>query len=618
MKRTVALFISFIMIFSCLAAYGASADEIFDSMFNPVYSGKAHIEFSGELKDVPDALDKLDFYRFGAGIADLKLLAQSLSKSTAKLDAAYNVSKDMRKAKMALKYEISAPITVNESLKIESHSAWSMWIDYDFTSEEPVYKIIYKTPLNKKYTVLDLSGEIDPIELSASMPSEESIKDLSKRIAELYKSCAKVSKQGSGYRLTFDDNGFKLFCAGIFDEITKAGEEQLLKASSDMTGIRDFKDYMQDIKDTFSNAAQSMTILGKGGLVIDLKTNGAGYITAENTDINLSLNIYDILDAFNLYNEESGITKANSNLDLTIKSRASISSHNQNVTVDFPVLTDENSVNPMSLLTPENDYYADGQNKWFSLEYEGLPVLTGNYPLFKLSDICGELGFDVKYENGKAAIDTKTSLGIIEYEANSAAAKANGEEITLAVPPAEIDGSLYISSDGAALMNVICNNISYNANDNKTYIYAYYTDPDYIEPEQEYDEEANAYEYLYVYPESKFFIDGDAFYFPVNAFLGELGVGSEEITEKDGVITVETAKSPVFKRLQLRYGSLFFQKDGGSSLSLKYPVKAVNGEFYVSTDFAELMGYKNDSIDIYAYFENGLPECGLQFSKVKK
>ncbi len=617
MKKTVALFISFVMIFSCVAAYGASADEIFDSMFNPVYSGKAHIELSGELKEVPDALDKLDFYRFGAGIADLKLLAQSLSKSTAKLDAAYNISKDMRKAKMALSYEISAPITVNESLKIESHSTWNIWIDYDFTSEAPVYKIIYKTPLNKKYTVLDLSGEIDPIELSASMPSEESIKDLSKRIAELYKSCAKVSKQGSGYRLTFDDNGFKVFCAGIFDEITKAGEEQLLKASSDMAGIRDFKDYMQDIKDTFSNAAQSMTILGKGGLVIDLKTNGAGYITAENADINLSLNIYDILDAFNLYNEESGITKANSNLDLTIKSRASLSSHNQNVTVDFPVLTDENSVNPMTAFIPSPDY-GNSPFKWFSLENEGLPVLAGNYPLFKLSDICDELGFDFKYENGKATVDTKTSLGIIEYEANSAAAKANGEEIALVIPPTEIDGSFYISSNAAALLNVDISSISYDAEGDTTFTYAEYTNPDYVAPDPEEDPESYIPEYLYVYSVKGFFRDGDAFYFPVNAFLGELRVGSEEVTEKDGTITVETAKSPVFKSLQLRYGSLFFQKDGDSSLSLKHPVKAVNGEFFVSTDFAELMGYKAEGIDIYSYPDGRASECGIRFNRIEK
>lgn len=601
MKKTVAFVVAVVMLFGCLTVQGAVADDLFDALFNPVYSGKMHMQLSSEAKSIPQILKSSELFE-SIGMVDFELLAESLLKSKADISGTYNVSKDMKKAKYAMTYEIDSPININDNFRIQANSKWSFWIDYDLTLENPVYKIIYKTPLNKKYVVMDISEAGDFSEVESSLPTDEELLKITKDVSNLYKTYGKISKQGNGYKITFDDNGIKLFIGAMFDMICEMSQTQLLAFEASPSEIRDFQTGVEDMKETFSLASQNFEVLGKGGFVINLSANKGGYITAENLSLDLKLNIYDILNAFGIYNSTSGITKENSEFEAVFNAKAELSSHNRNVSVEFPVLTEENSVDMFGDMGQGYENFedlADVEHRWFSLEEEGLPVIYDGYPMVDLEEMCKSIGFDFAFENGVATVDTKTSLGIFEFEDGEKTAKNENGNQDLKRAAKESEGKIFIGIDDVAVLSVEISNISYYSDGNSTYTYGYFENPDFVEPEEEIWQTTEENFSTAVVENVPLFKEGDAIYFPVAPFLGEFNVGTEEITAKDGVLVVESPKAFGFSRLKLFENSVYVEKDGESIL-LKNPVR-YNNSFYVSTDFAEIFGFELNSIDIYGW-----------------
>lgn len=597
-KRFIALLVTAVMVFGCVTAYGKATDNLFDALFNPVYSGKINMTFSAETKELPKMLEDSNITDGWDSPVDFMLLAESLLKSKGTVHGEYNVSKDMQKAQMAFTYKISSPVCVNECLEIQANSKWSFWIDYDFDAENPTYKIIYKTPLSKKYTYMDMTNLPSADSASTAMPSEEDLKDMTSAVSEIYKSCAKISKQGNGYKIVLDDNGFKLFCAQMFDFAAQVGETQFLKTETAPSEIKDFKTYTEDMKEAFSQASPNFEVLGKGGLVINLSANKGGYVTSENLSLDLKLNIFDILNAFGMYNGTSGITKENSSFEAVFKAKADMSMHNQNVKVEFPLLTDENSVN---LLESQTAVWEEGDlaHKWFSLEDEGLPVICGTSPMIDLEKMCEKLDFDYTYENGVANVDTKTSLGTFEFTDGEKNAKSQNDGQALKTAAAEKGGKLFVGFDGAAVLGVEISNVSYYADEDLTYTYGYFENPDYVEPEEEFWQTTEEnFEIASVENVSIFEEDGKI-YFPVAPFLGEFNVGTEEISVQGKNLSVESPNAYGFSSLKLQADSVYAEKDGESIL-LKSPVR-YRDSFYVAADFAEVFGFELQSMDFYGW-----------------
>ena len=613
MKKILSFLLVICFIFSSCSALGAEYDKAFDALSNTIYSGEFNMSIRTELNEpllIAEVMQNLLFGEEANVPVDLKLLLESLFSSGIDAECTYNISKDYKKADLAMSFISSNPVMINESLKVAAWSKWDMWIQYDFISEVPVYRTIFKTPVSNKYIVMDMSEQLaqSPAMAVSMMPDAEKTALLQEKVISIYKNNSKATKKSNGYRITIDDTGFKNIFIGVFDIITELMNEQFLKLEMSKKDIIQANEGFEQIKEGINTSKDKFSILGKDGFTIDYKVNSLGFITESNSSANISVNVYDIMTAFGSEEEcsDSGITKENSNIDFTIQITETISKHNQNIKVEYPHLTEENSYNPMSEIIHDGDF--SSKYNYFSIEKDGVPMVENSVAYVKLRDVTDKCGFDLSYENGIIYVDTKTSDGTVLLMTNSNMLIKNGDTFELESFIIEKDGITYVTSETLSYLSTEITRVSYESRYDCTSIYFCYINPDYVEPEYDYEYEDEEYieeglsPYFWVeYEEAPVIKDG-IIYIPLYPLLGEFNVATEEISVKDGEIFVSSDNSYIFNTLKFYENSVFTEKDYNQIL-LDNAVLNLNGNFWVGTDFAEkLLNSKLTELGFSGYY----------------
>lgn len=598
MKRIFAQVLIICLVLSGTTVFGAGEDKLFNALTNVIYSGELEMTVGAKLNaplEIIDVLIEADEYGYYEDVpVDFKMLFEGLLNSEYDISCKYNISKDYKKADMYFSLAASNPIDINDSLKIGAWSNWEMWMQYDFISETPVYKMILKTPVSKKYVVFDVSEVLkeSPIASSHLMPDEEYTAEINGKMAALYKENSTVKKTSGGYKMTIDDAGFKNIFLGTFDIIIEMVEEQLLRMNLSESEITEAKSQFNQVKSAVEGSRDKFSIIGKDGFLYDLKVNTLGFITEGDLSLNIGLNVYDIMSAFGMEEEckKTGITKENSKIDFTVNAFEKYSKHNQNVKIDYPVLTEENSFNPVapSGMAESGDYISE--YKYFSVIEEGAPVVLNGKSYVKLRSVAEECGFDISFSDGVVLVDTKTSIGKVEYKLNSKEVKTGEGAFELTEPVIERGGATYVTEEALSYLNNSVNSVYYEGQSNLTYTYCDYYNPDYTEPEYEeetyFETEEGLSEYFWVEAEGSPVVEKEVIYIPLYPLLGEFNVATEEISINDGEIYVESDNSYVFKTLKLNENSIFAEKDG-EELLIDNPVKNIDGNYWVGCDYAE-------------------------------
>ena len=342
-------------------------------------------------------------------------------------------------------------------------------MQYDFASENPVYRIIYKTPVSKTYIVMDMGEQLaaSPSAIAAMMPDTEKIALIQEKVITLYKDNAVVSKKSGGYRIKIGDEGFKNICSGLFGITAELMNEQLLKMSMTESEMTEINARLTQFKDGFEAIKDKLVIFGKDGFTIDMNVNSAGYITGSKTSAHISLNVYDIMTAFGAEDmcSEAGITKENSCIDFTLEETEKYLKINQNVKVEYPVLTEENSYNPMA----ESEYYGGDYaepeyeettyaeevlSPYFWVEYEELPVVKDNVVYIPLYPLLGEFNVgteEISISGGEITVQSDNSyiFSSLKLYENSVLAEKDGEKILIDNPVINIDGNYWVGTDYA-------------------------------------------------------------------------------------------------------------------------------------------------------------------------
>lgn len=607
MKKLFSVLIVMVMMLSMPFAYGEDYDKLFESLAKPVYSGKLEMEMKTELNKPLLIAELADDLMFGGETpVDIKLLLEGLMESTIKADFEYTISEDMKKADMAMSFQASAPLMINENLKLDAWSKWDMWIEYDFLSDTPVYKMVLKTPFLTDYILIDLSETMTAqgLDLNVVMPNMEGAEEYAEKIVESYKANSTISAKGNVYKINFDDAGFKNMFLELFKSIGEVTKNQLTVMQIPEKDVNEATASIYMMNAGFEYAKDKFSILGEDGAEIEIKFNPFGYIAEEKEKFHFALNIYDIMSAFGMAEnaEFSGITKENSDIDFTISATAKFSKHNQKIEVKHPVLTDENTfVVPTGYTEPEE--YPTQYNYFSSFE-EGTPVIINSIRYVKLRNIVEECPFELSYENGTAYINTNSSYGVVEIKADCNDVVVNGETIKVVWPAVEKNDSIYVNEEILKLFGIEINGMSYSASAGETQVWGYYIDPDYVEEEyvEEYVDEEGPSSYFYVDADSRVPVfENGITYIPLFPLLGECNVGTEEISVSNGEITVVSDKAYGFTNLKIFENSLYAEKDGEEIL-LENPVKNIKGEYWAGEDFAEkVLSSQLDYVSIYSY-----------------
>lgn len=596
MKKIFSLILVSCMLLSSLTAFAEGEAKVFEALTKSVYSGEFEVSVNAKLNKpllIADIIENIMFANGEADPVDLKLLLESLINSEIKAEGAYNVSKDYTKADIYLGITASNPVEINESLKVAAWSKWDMWMQYDFGQDVPVYKMILKTPMSKKYIVMDMASQLEEFsaEFMNNLFVEEDMQDIQEKVIALYMDNSKINKKSDWYKITIDDKGFKNIYIGVFDVISGLLEEQYSYMGMSESEISDADEMLNQFKEGFRTVTENFSILGDKGFSIDMKVNSSGYITKSSSLLNIGINVFDILKAFGVEEEysEAGITKENSDIDFNFEIDESLYNQNKNVKISYPVLTEENSYFPMDEIMPEEDYYTGF--KYFSITQKGVPVIEEKETYVKLRAVAEELGFDISYNDGTVYVGTKTADGVVGFKTNSYELEKGGESFALSNMIIEKGGTTFVTSEALSYMGARITHIDYDALNDETYIYIHYEDPDYIEPEyeeeeyEEYEEEGLSQFFWvenYEYP----IIKDDVIYVPLYPLLGEFNVATEEINADGNKISVSSDNSYVFRTLKIYENSLAVEKDGVEIL-IDNPVFKDGDCYWVGTDFTE-------------------------------
>lgn len=376
MKKLVAIICVVTMIFSLsVTAFASDWDVLLQQRYT---SYDATTTFSFELNK---PLEFLSCLNEEAGF-DVKYMIEELFKAkyTAKVQA--EMREDALAAKIAMAINADVPIKLSEDLKFGADVTFYVWMEYDFTNaEDAKYSIIVKNPLNGEYLVMDyfkLMGQIGNADIKSELTEalnkinlEEGIKEIAGISQAAYKKNAALKKVGRNYTVTFTNDGLVDMIFDIVNGYLKS--DYVKSAGVDYSSIG-----MGDIDmATVQALVKGLGIFGENdAYVMKFETNYSGKITQIEDAMHIDFNVCELAAALGASEYDVyPLTKENSDVDITIKSKTVYEKINAKNVVDMPVITDENSIDLYEMLyetyifaEPEYDYEFDGEYEQYQPE----------------------------------------------------------------------------------------------------------------------------------------------------------------------------------------------------------------------------------------------------------
>jgi len=379
----------------------------------------------------------------------------------------------------------------------------SLWADYDF-GQQPAVRQIIKLPAGvaaslpedlagKEYFVMDQkdlpSGEqINPQNYTEML---ESMKNFQSDLVQLLKDHALNKDPGfvvikhlkdqvvngekmSLYQLKLDDKSFKTvlkYALSIFSENEQAknligelismmssiaeGTEAGLDIAMAYSALTDGDARLKDEVDLIASALEDVTMLGGRGIEMNFLINSDGYIVNQNGVFDFYINSQQIEDAFEVLAGDTayeGKEIYSFSFGLAMEFNTDTSSINQDISIDFPVITEENSFdfNDFAGIAPSfgrnmlNMGSRSVKLDFSSTSYEQVyPVKLGSRTFIPLEPISKKLGLKLETKkNGEFALTT--DKGIIKGKAGSTEVLMDDRQQYLPLPVMRIENQLFV------------------------------------------------------------------------------------------------------------------------------------------------------------------------------
>ena len=388
MKKFVAIICIVAMLMSFSATAFADEWDIFSTRYKKY---EATSEFSIVLNK---PLECLAFLSEDAGF-DVKYMIEELTKAkyTAKIQA--EMSDDALMAKIAMAVNADVPVKLSEDLKFGADVTLYMWVEYDFTSvENAKYNVIIKNPLNGKYLTLDyfeVMAESTGVDMKSTLVETYKSIDMNAGADEInalakavYEKHAKMDAVGNEYTVTLTNNALVDMAFDLIVGYFETDYAKSLGVDSSMldTGTVDMA--------TIQALVKGLGIFGENdACVIKAKTNEFGQVVETEEALHIDFNIVELATALGAAPDELyPLTDANSDIDVTFKSKLVYSKINEDNIVELPTLTEDNSDDLMDVLglsytggyTPEGyDGVSTYQPKYFWNNARGMMERSGMY-----------------------------------------------------------------------------------------------------------------------------------------------------------------------------------------------------------------------------------------------
>lgn len=511
MKKVLSMLVAVVLSLNlcAVAVFADNSDSDADKLFEMLYSDMLNASYESTISiknnsswDFIDEIMKAEessddyapaaanYYDLTSQIfdpVDFKILAESAVELSGEMKADYNISENYDKVQMYSKFKLNKPIALNEQLTFSVDTAFEMYMDMDFSDlKNPIYKITINSPLNKKYIYIDYSEVLNQtLSQFSELPVSEEliystlqsyIKNMVNAVKESYKKNSTVTYSNQTYTMKMSDAGFKNCIFDVFDVIMNSTDFISLMAveESDKRKMEnDLNSFKESIK-YFKNVINKVTILGEDGYTATYKVDNDGKLTEFSTELDISINLYDIACAINDQNMIDYFAPAGKEkcqIDIAVKEDCNILKLGE-VTVNYPTLTDENSIDVAKLMKEvlnyygedayqEEDTYTTSNLKYFYGTYDGYRVerngetyiparaIAGSFRMFSENITIDESGI-VTFTSSNSVPPFKT----LAFYENGNSVFIDGVEFWIDNPTFEEDGTTYIPISALKLMNI--------------------------------------------------------------------------------------------------------------------------------------------------------------------
>lgn len=431
MKRFIALLVALMMLFSVTAgAAPAFLSELYTN-----YTSNASITF--ELENVDGLMNVLE----EAGVleeieknVDIRSLLSDFTyggSTTAKVD----ISNDFKTVKMHTASDVNLAVSLNPNMSANANLKAQSWIMLDISdAENPVFKVIQKSPIHNKYEYVDIAAQFSQEDKQAMALALSTVLDkdfltvLVAKGAELLEKYATIDLTDSECVIRIDDAGIKVIVTEVLNLLA-------VQLGADVETQMEIQELLDEFKE------MDFRILGEDGIVCKYSLeNGKPKDVYEAIDISLDLT--------ELAGTESPFT-----LDIQIEGNGTISDIGTTV-VEFPELTEENSFDGTILYEAYEDYEIYEEEKeypiWNLDNYtEYLPVVNGEVyaPFRQIMKEAFEENVQIGYDNGviTATCDYFPSYKEVKFTVGENTVYTDGIAHTISGPAVIENGVTYVS-----------------------------------------------------------------------------------------------------------------------------------------------------------------------------
>lgn len=381
MKRIVSIIVASIILLASFSA-GAQMEFKLDPMYNYTADCTFKMTFDSS-REVVALLKELQLPDEFENYVDIESLFKSLLSIESKMFMQADISKDMKKAQIAITADGFQTIDVNKNLDVSIAAKMGMWLIYDFTDvKKPVYEVVYSYPVANKYMIIDLI-DIMPeeerqtfIDTISKFLNPEYTQEINSFVLGLINKHAKVTASLSKVTVKIDNKSL----IAILNDITPylfAQMEQSLAASAP-------KEELEQIgKELAEFSFDGWQLLGDKGIEVTYNLRN-GVISSEEANADISIDISKIYTAIT---GEAWQFVSNGKLEFSISSYTTVSNAG-NTKVEFPTITEDNSFSLSDIIKEGMGEYHpdDGEEDSFSAypywyvgaEAANLPVINGD------------------------------------------------------------------------------------------------------------------------------------------------------------------------------------------------------------------------------------------------
>lgn len=403
MKRIVSIVIASIILLVSFSA-GAQVEFKLDPLYNYTAGSTFKMTFDSS-REVVALLKEIQMPDEFENYVDIESMLKTLFSIESKMFIQADISKDMKKAQVAITADGFQTIDVNKNLDISIASKMGMWLIYDFTDvKKPVYEVVYSYPSTNKYMIIDLI-DIMPeeerqtfIDTISKFLNPEYTQEINSFVMGLINKHAKVTVSLSRVTVKIDNKSL----IAILNDIIPYLFAQMEKSLAASVPEEELEQIGEELAEFSFDGWQ---LLGNNGIVITYNLRN-GVISSEETNADISIDISKIYTAIT---GEAWQFMSDGKLEFSINSVATFSKTG-NTKVEFPTITAENSFFLSDMIKEDmNEYYPEDEAEdafpdyphWYvGAETASLPVINGDiYVPFRATLEEGyadtvQLGFD--------------------------------------------------------------------------------------------------------------------------------------------------------------------------------------------------------------------------------